>query len=279
MRIVTNTAALMTPAEGKKLGIGILPVSVTVGSRSLRDYIDIDSDSFVRLLKGDEKATSSQPAAGEVMEQMEALEGTDEELLMLTVADGLSGEYMTAMGLRGTMEAKDRIHVINSGSLGGPLRQMARKAAAMRDEGKTTKEILAQLNEMVRTSVSFVIPADFDYLRKSGRIHQLTSKIGGALNLLPVLTQTEDRKRISLMRVRRTWKAAVGTIISRLQEKGLDENFLITVAYADKRDLAEQVCLQIAEAFPGLEKEVCQLSPSLITHGGPGCIVVQAVKK
>jgi fatty acid-binding protein DegV len=132
---------------------------------------------------------------------------------------------------------------------------------------------------LAQSNISYVIPADFNYLRKSGRITNLTSKIGSALHLLPVLTQTEDRRRISLMTVRRTWKAAVSTIISSLKDKGVDERCLITIAYADKRDLAVKVRRQIQESFPQVESEMLQLSPSLITHGGPGCIVVQAIRK
>jgi fatty acid-binding protein DegV len=71
----------------------------------------------------------------------------------------------------------------------------------------------------------------------------------------------------------------VGTIISSMQNTGVDKNFLISVAYADKKDLAEKVCRQIRESFPGVEIEILQLAPSLITHGGPGCIVVQTVRK
>ena len=276
MKIITNTASSLTREEGKQLGITVLPVSVSLGGRSLRDYIDIDSDRFSQLLHGDEMPVSSQPSIGDMMAE---LEDSDEEAIMLTVADGLSGEYSTAMGLRETLPNRDNIYVINSRSLAGPLRYMAVKAARLRDQGLPAKEIVSQIQACAQSTVSYVIPADFNYLRKSGRINNLTSKIGGALHLLPVLTQSEDRRRISFMTVRRTWKAAVGTIISSLKDKGIDERWLITVAYADTKDLAAKVRKQVSESFPRIETELLQLSPSLITHGGPGCIVVQTVLK
>ena len=142
----------------------------------------------------------------------------------------------------------------------------------------TAQEMVPVLKACARTSASYVIPADFQYLRKSGRINNLTSRIGGALHLLPVLTQSEDRRRISLMTVRRTWKAAVGTIVSSLKDTGVDERCLLSVAYAETKDLAAKVRRQIAESFPNVETELLQLSPSLITHGGPGCVVVQMVR-
>ena len=276
MKIITNTASSLTKEEGEKLGISVIPVSVSLGGKSLRDYIDIDSEEYVQLLHGDEMPVSSQPAVGDMMEQ---LEGIDEEAVMLTVADGLSGEFSTAVGLANSLPNRENIYVINSRSLAGPLRYMAVKAAKLRDQGISTREIVSQLRVLAQSNISYVIPADFNYLRKSGRITNLTSKIGSALHLLRVLTQTEDRRRISLMTVRRTWKAAVSTIISSLKDKGVDERCLITIAYADKRDLAVKVRRQIQESFPQVESEMLQLSPSLITHGGPGCIVVQAIRK
>lgn len=242
----------------------------------MRDYIDISSDEYVKLLHGDEMPVSSQPSIGDMLEQLEDI---DEEAIMITVADGLSGEYNTAMGLRNSLPNKDKIYVINSRSLAGPLRYMAVKAASLRDRGLTAGEVAAQVLECAQSTVSYVIPADFNYLRKSGRINNLTSKIGSALHLLPVLTQSEDRRRISLMTVRRTWKAAADIIINSLKEKGIDERWLVSVAYADKKDIAAKVCRQIGETFPRVETELLQLSPSLITHGGPGCVVVQTVLK
>ena len=276
MKIITNTASLFTEEEGKQLGISIIPVTVSLGGRSLRDYIDISSDEYVKLLHGDEMPVSSQPSVGDMLDQLEDI---DEEAIMITVADGLSGEYSTAMGLRSSLPNKDKIYVINSRSLAGPMRYMAVKAASLRDRGLAASEIAAQILECAQSTVSYVIPADFNYLRKSGRINNLTSKIGSALHLLPVLTQSEDRRRISLMTVRRTWKAAADVIINSLKEKGIDERWLISVAYADKKDIAAKVSRQIRETFPRVETELLQLSPSLITHGGPGCVVVQTVRK
>ena len=276
MKIITNTASSFTQEDGGQLGISIIPVSVSLGGRSLRDYIDISSDEYVKLLHGDEMPVSSQPSIGDMMEQLEDI---DEEAIMITVADGLSGEFNTAMGLVNSLPNKDKIYVINSRSLAGPLRHMAVKAAGLRDQGLPAKEIASQIQACAQSTISYVIPADFNYLRKSGRINNLTSKIGGALHLLPVLTQSEDRRRISFMTVRRTWKAAVATIISSLKDKGIDERWLISVAYADTKDLAAKVRRQISESFPKVETELLQLSPSLITHGGPGCIVVQTVLK
>ncbi len=276
MKIITNTAALLRPEEGKRLGITVLPVSVVLKNRPLRDYIDIGPDEFSDLLHGDDVPVSSQPSVGEVME---LLETSDEETILLTVGDGLSGEYMTAMGVRNTLPHKEKIHIIDSGSLAGPLHYMALKAARLRDEGFSALDIARQIRMSVRSSLSYVIPADLSYLKRSGRITNLTLKIGSALKLLPVLTQTEDRHRITLLSVKRTWRSAVGTVLTRMKEAGVNENFLLSVGYADRKEQALQALRLLKEQFPKSESELIQLPPSLITHGGPGCVTLHAVRK
>ena len=123
------------------------------------------------------------------------------------------------------------------------------------------------------------MPEDFAFLQRSGRLTAITAKIGGTLKLLPVLTQTEDRRRIRPLAVRRTWKAAVETITQRLQSVGVDHRYLISVCHAGAQQKAAAVAEQIQKIFTNTEIEILHLSPALITHGGPGCIVVQAVKK
>ena len=276
MIIVTNTASSYTPEEGERIGLKILPVGVSVNNGTYRDYIDISSEEFLDLLGKGETPHSSQPAVGDVMD---IFNDDSQDIIMITVADGLSGEYQTAMGMRQEYPNKDRIYVVNSRSLAGPLRYLANKALKLREEGLSADRIAGELERSAGTSLSYVIPADFDYLQRSGRISKLTSKIGGALKLHPVLTQSDDRRSIVPLAVKRSYTSAVKVIINHLASFEPDENHLITIAHGGVYALAVRVQNMIRETYPGAETEVLELAPSLITHGGPGCVVVQIIRK
>jgi len=129
------------------------------------------------------------------------------------------------------------------------------------------------------SSLSFVIPADFEFLKRSGRVTGVVARVGGALKLLPILTQTEDRKRIRPVGVKRSWRAAVDLITERMAALGVGENHLITVCHTGTLQRAQEALAQIRAAFPRTETETAILPPSLITHGGPGCLVIQSVLK
>jgi len=276
MRIIADTATLLSPEEGRELGMTVIPVCVIINGTSYKDYEEISSAEFLQMVADGGVPTSSQPSLGDVLEVLEA---NGEETLMLTVGDGLSGAYQTAMGARNCMENPERIHILNSGTLAGPLRHLAKKAVALKEKGLDIEKIKEELQRCIESSMSFVIPADFEFLKRSGRLTPIAAKIGGALKLLPVLTQTKDRTRITPVTVKRTWKSAVEAILQRMQSVGVNENYLISISHAGVCDRAASVFKQVKERFGAVDTEMLELSPALMTHGGPGCIVVQAILK
>ena len=276
MKIIADTATLFAPHEGAQQDITIVPVCVAINDRTYKDYEEISSEAFLELIAAGGVPTSSQPAIGDMLD---VYDSSDEEMLVLTVGDGLSGAYQTAVGARDCTERKERIHVVNSKTLAGPLRYMAKKAVELKRKGCSIHAIKQALSECIESSMSFVIPEDFAFLQRSGRLTPFTAKVGGMLKILPVLTQTEDKTRIKPVTVKRTWRAAVDVIIHQMQRRGVNDAYLISVCHTGTLQRAESVLRQIQEVFPDTEIEVLTLSPALITHGGPGCIVVQAVKK
>ena len=276
MRIIADTATLFSPAEGAEQGMTIIPVCVSINNQTYKDYAEISSEEFLDLVAQGGTPSSSQPAIGDILD---VFESSEDEMLVLTVGDGLSGGYQSTLSARSCASHPERIHVLNSRTLAGPLRYLAKKAVSLKENGLSMERIKAELTASIESSISFVIPEDFDFLKRSGRLTAITAKVGGVLKLLPVLTQTEDKTRIKPVTIKRTWKSAVDVIIHRLNALGVDHEYLISVCHAGTYQKAVSVVEQIKQTFTRSEIEILHLSPALITHGGPGCIVVQAIKK
>jgi len=276
MKIIADTATLLTPEQGAAQGITVIPVSVAFGSETYKDYVEISSEAFLQRVAEGGVPTSSQPSVGDMLEVYEAC---NEEAIFLTVGDGLSGAYQTAVGARACLEDSQRIHVIDSKTLAGPLRHFALKAAELRRGGASLEEIKAALQQGIESSLSFVIPADFEFLKRSGRLTTVAARVGGVLKLLPILTQTEDKKRIRPVTVKRSWRSAVEAVLHQLRAKGVGEDHLISVCHAGVLQRAQEALAQVQAFFPNTQTEILELSPALMTHGGPGCIVIQSVLK
>ena len=276
MKIVTDTSTLFSPKEGLELGITVLPLSVTAAGNVYKEYVDIQPTEFIKIVREGHVPTSSQPS---VRETLDVFENTDEEIICISMADGLSGTYQSAVGAKNSVENNERITVINSRTLCGPHRYMVKKAVKMQKEGATTQEIIDEMNRLAYSNKSFLIPSDFDFLARGGRLTPLAAKIAGLVKIVPVMTQTEDMKRLESAGMKRTMKKAVQTAIDAFNEMGVNEDYLITVSHAGCEEDATKVLNQVHEAFPNTEIELVHLSCAFIVQGGPNCIAIQTIKK
>ena len=276
VKIITDSSTLYTPAEGKKLGFDVMPLCVNIADLEDRDLL-VDMDVFYGKIAEGTHPRSSQPPVGEVSEIYEA--HPEDEIINIAMADGLSGTYDSACGARESVENKENITVFNSKTLCGPHRYMVEKAVTMRDAGKTAKEILDWLEYASEHHESFLIPQDFDFLRRGGRLTPVAAAFGSVLKLKPIMKQTDDGKRLDKFGVKRTMKAVVAAIIEHLQKSDLDSRHVLYVSHARVPEEAKRVVEQLKEAFPEVEYHILDLGAAFVTQGGPGCIAIQYIEK
>ena len=219
--------------------------------------------------------TSSQPALGEVTALYE--EFADEEIINVSMAHGLSGTYTSAVAAAQLCDNADRITVVNTRTLCGPHRYMVEKAVEMAKNGETKETILAWLNERMDSARSFLIPADFDYLRRGGRLSPLVSHVGKLANLAPIMTQTDDGTRLTVASIRRGFPHAVKFAVEYLVKVGIGKGWRVYVSHGGAPEKAELAVKKLKEAMPEAHYEIVPLSPAFITQGGPACVAIQYV--
>lgn len=277
LRIMSDTSTLFSIERGKDEGAVIVPLCVTIDGKTYREFEEIDSLEFLGIIAQGHHPQSSQPAIGDIIAAYESF--GEDEVINITMADGLSGTYETACAAREQVANKDRITVLNSRTLCGPQRNLVRKAVALARSGVSKTEVLERLERSLETAKSFLIPADFDYQKRGGRLTPLAANMIGILKVIPVLVQTEDGKRLAPHGIHRKFNAALKDVVGAFEKWGVDSGFLITVCHADNPSRAEQARAALLTAFPSTEIEVELLSPVFITQGGPGCISIQTIKK
>ena len=276
VQIITDSSTLYTVEEGKKLGFEVSPLCVSIGDMEGRD-LQVDMKDFYGRIRKGEIPQKSQPPIGEVLNLYEKYQDT--EIINIAMADGLSGTYQSACGAREMMDNKEKITVVNTKTLCGPHRYMVEKAQRMKEEGRTGKEILAWLERAAERHESFLIPQDFVFLRRGGRLTPVAAALGAVLKLKPVMTQTPDGKRLDKFAVKRTMKAAVKSIIDHLKEKALDKKYILYVSHAEALEDAKYVAAQLKEAFADIEIRMLDLGAAFVTQGGPKCVAIQYIER
>ena len=276
MRIISDTSTLYSPEEGRALGVHIIPASIIYRDKAYRDYIDITTDKFLQLVSTGATPTSSQPAIGDLLD---VFEESDEETLALFIGDGLSGGYANAVGARNTLDDPSTIHILDTRTLAGAERYLLEKAVRLRDAGLSLSEVMAQLQHSIDASASYVIPADFEFLKRSGRLTPIAAKISSIIKIVPVMTQTPDMKKITLLTIKRSVRKATEAIIENMKKVGVDSSYKLYVCHGGDLAAAQAALDQLQAAFPGCDVELLPLSPAMTTHGGPGCVLFQAIRK
>ena len=277
VQIITDSSTLYTPKEAKQRGFEVSPLCVSIADLEDRDLL-VDMDVFYGKIAEGNHPKSSQPPIGEVLDLYEKYK--EDEIINITMADGLSGTYQSACGAVEMVDHKENITVINTKTLCGPHRYIVDKAQQMKEEGRSAQEIIAWLRHAADSHESFLMPQDFDFLRRGGRLTPLAATFGSILKLKPVMTQTPDGRRLDKFTVKRTLKAAVAAIIEHWQKTVQpDERHIIYVSHARTLNDANKVMTQLKEAFPKADFELLDLGAAFVTQGGPQCIAVQYIKK
>ena len=207
VRIVSDTSTLYSTAQAQEAGFDVSPLSVTIAGAAYREFDEITSDEFVEIIRQGHMPTSSQPAIGEVEQLYRKY--PEDEILNVSMAHGLSGTYTSAVAAAQLCDHAEKITVINTRTLCGPHRYMVEQAVKMVEAGLGKDEIVAKLNEMMDSAKSFLVPADFDYLRRGGRLSPLVSYVGKAAKLTPIMTQTDNGERLTVAGIRRGFPHAV----------------------------------------------------------------------
>ena len=276
VRIIADTSTLYSSVQAREAGFAVSPLSVTIGGKSYREFDEISAEEFVALIRQGHMPTSSQPAIGEVAALYD--QAPEDEVLNIAMAHGLSGTYTGALAAVELCDGPERITVLNSRTLCGPHRYLVENAVAMAEAGRTKAEIVARTEELMGTAKSYLIPADFEYLRRGGRISPLVSHVGQAVHLVPVMTQTEDSQQLTIASVRRSFLQAIRYIAKSLAGRNVGEGWRVYITHADARPQADQAHQLLREALPGAVFEILPLSPVFITQGGPGCVAIQVIR-
>ena len=276
VHIVADTSTMYSSEEAKQAGFAVSPLAVTIAGESYRELDEMDAERFVALINEGNMPRSSQPALGDVMDAYAAC--GDDEVLNIAMADGLSGTYSTAVAAA-EASGSDRITVMNSGTLCGPHRHLVETAVKLARKGLSLQEIRARVEALMKTEKSFLIPSDFDYLRRGGRLSPLVSYVGKAIKMAPVLTLSADRRQLVMSGVKRFFKQAVAHVSKELTAHGVGAGWRIYVTHAAAPDMAQAAKAALEQAFAKATLEIHQLTPAFITQGGPGCVAIQVVRE
>lgn len=281
--IVTDSNSGITQADGKEMGVFVLPMPFYIDDELFFEEITLTQEEFYQKMESDADIKTSQPAPGDVMKLWDDILKEYDEIVHIPMSSGLSGSCETAMMLAEEYDGK--VKVVNNQRISVTQRRSVMEAKALADAGKNAEEIKALLEEIKLESDIYITLDTLKYLKKGGRLTPAAAAIGTVLNLKPVLRIKGEK--LDAFSKARGWKSAKKTMIQTIQKvidtefsdcKG-PENLYIDAAYTGNQEDANEWKRELEETFPEYDIYMAPLALSVACHIGPGARAVTVTKR
>ena len=281
--IVTDSNSGITQAEGKKIGIYVLPMPFMIDEVTYYEDIDPTQEQFYEKLKSGANIATSQPSPDSVTSLWDKLLQEYDEIVHIPMSSGLSGSCQSAMAFAADYDG--RVQVVNNQRISVTQRQSALDALQLAAADKDAAQIKEFLENDKFNSSIYIMLDTLYYLKKGGRITPAAAAIGTMLRLKPVLT-IQGEKLDAFAKARTTSQGK--TMMINAIKKDINERFggmtedkhiWLQIAYTHDRAAAEQFRTEVEAEFPGYDIHIDPLSLSVACHIGPGALALACCKK
>ena len=267
IRIVTDSNSQIPPELAARLGIVVVPLTVTVDGVPHQEGVDIDADEFyARFESGTPQVSTSQPSPGAFAAAYQALadEGA-EAIVSVHIASALSGTVNSArLAADGSPVP---VRIVDTGTASFGITFCAWEAADAAAAGSTLDEVAAAAERVSGLVGNVFVVSALDLARAGGRLAEdaaadpttgpipVLTLAGGAMRTVGHAADVEQAARIMADHVRRS---------------GTSLRVGVSVADAGTLPTVEALEALLADTPEVRELIRYRVGPSVGAHTGPG---------
>ncbi|MDO4403482.1 MAG: DegV family protein [Atopobiaceae bacterium] len=268
VRIITDSGSDILPGEME--GLIVLPLTIAFGNDVYHDGVDLSHERFFELLaESSENPTTGQVPPFRYDQVFKKVTEAGDEAVVITISSGVSGTWESACSAAANYPGK--VSVVDSKHVSVGIRLLVEIALKMATEGATAAQIVDEL-EQAREQIHFLALLDtLEYLRRGGRISNVSAALGTILAIKPVVTCT-DGKIVVMDKPRglRNGRSIIAGLIRK--DGGFDFSRPLCIGYTGNSDKPVKKFL---ESCPDLWKDkgevpVSSIGATIGTHTGPG---------
>lgn len=277
LRIVTDSAADLTPEESEALGIIVVPLQIQFPEGVVNSE-DITRDDFYNRLEAmwPHIPSTSLPSPGMFTDFYREIAKQDKEILSIHISSGLSNTLESAtLGARAVQGAD--IEIVDSMTLSGGQRFQVLSGALAARAGKSKDLILDQLDRIRKSTETIYTLDTMSYLAKGGRIGRVQALAGALLKIKPIIHVDRTDGKYSAVGKERTLTRALEAIASHLAEEFGDSRLWVSVMHGQAADYADQLAQLLREKINIAKLETLRISPVLGVHTGPKIVGASVV--
>ncbi|MBF4510077.1 MAG: DegV family protein [Aeromicrobium sp.] len=270
--IVCDSTCDLGPAWLAERDVVMVPLKVSFGAETYRDWIDLDPDAFYEKLGASaELPKTSQPSPAEFADVYRRLadEGC-EGIVSIHLSSPLSGTIESAL-----MAAKlvtVPVRVVDTRLVSAAEALAIDAAITARDAGGGLDEVEhAARSTAERSRLLFALDT-LDYLVKGGRAGKAQGLAASLLNIKPVLTFNAEGIIEPFKKAKGT-KKAIAEIAAQIAEASAAGRVRVIILHAQAPDLVEELTSALTSA--GADFEIAHtvgVGAVIGTYAGPRAI-------
>lgn len=278
IRIITDSACDISQDEAKKLGITVIPLTVSFGEEVYKDGVTLDNHGFYRkLIETDIFPKTSQVPPFEYEEHFRRIKEDGDTVLCITLSSKLSGSFQSAN--IAAAEVGEGVYVVDSLNVTVGQRILILMALKLIGEGKNIDETVSTLVEERKNIHLIALLDTMEYLKKGGRISATVAAAGTLLNIKPVISVQDGE--ISFLGMARGSKNGNNKLVELVKkENGINFEKPLCLAYTGhSKELLEKYIEDSKSLYenyeaPGGILPVSTVGATIGTHVGPGAIAL-----
>lgn len=280
IKFVVDSATDILPEEAKKLGIEVVPLTVSFNGEEYQDGVTITHKEFYeKLIESDVLPTTSQATPAHFEEVFAKYVNNGDEVIVVALSSELSGTCQSAC--IAASEFEGRVHVVDSKNVTLGQRILVMRGLQLAETGMSAAEIAEKLDKEKEDIRLLAVLDTLEYLKKGGRISSTVAFAGELLSIKPVICVKDGK--IEMCGKARGSKNGNNLLRKMVEEgNGIDFDRPVCVAYSG---LSDHLLKKYIEDSSELWKQTTQELPiatvgSVIgTHVGPGAIAVSFFEK
>lgn len=266
--VVTDSTADLPAEAAEGNGIVVVPAQLVVDGISYEDGRGLTRQEFYRRMPmmSTPPTTASPPLESFVRAYRAAFDSGAERIVAIHVAGRLSGIFDLAR--QAAQSFPGRIEVVDSGQVSLGVGFQVLRAARAASEGLPPADVIAaaaSVRDRVRT---LAMIDDLEYLRRSGRVDWLRSRLSSVLHLRLVVELSDGVvRRLAQVRTR---GRAIEDLIRRAAAWGSLEHLGVLHSAAAPEALA--LAGRMAPQVVGDRPMVVDVTTVIGAHVGPRCL-------
>ncbi len=273
--VVTDSTAGLArlPEAGAGVAVGVVPLRVTLGTRTGVDGVDVFAADVITALRARLPVRTSRPSPAQfAREYRRLLDAGASHVVSIHLAAALSGTWESAV-----LAAQDfgygTVRVVDSRTTAMGLGYAVLAAAAAAADGADAALVQQAATDVIDSTRTLFYVDTLEYLRRGGRVGTASALLAGSLSMKPLLQMVEGQV-VALERVRTTSKA-LSRLVQRICEAAGTAPVQLAIHHLGAAQRAAVLAEQLRARLPAAsELIVRELGPVLGAHLGPGAVGV-----